>query len=61
MLLDNLASPFCTTPIRQALTLNGEVTLMRAGHFQPELGPLLRKSLEMRCARRPAAMFLSQQ
>jgi hypothetical protein len=32
-------SPFCTTPIRQALTLNGETALLRAGHFLPALGP----------------------
>lgn len=32
-------SPFCTTPIRQALTLNGETALLRAGHFLSALGP----------------------
>ena len=31
--VDIWLSPFCTTPIRQALTLNGETALLHAGAF----------------------------
>lgn len=49
-------SPFCTTPIRQALTLNGETALLRAGHFLAELGPLTLKKVRDDAPARPAVI-----
>ena len=54
--VDIWLSPFCTTPIRQALTLNGETALLRAGVFRRARTDATLKKVRDDALPRPAAI-----